>query len=145
MIGCENVCGKCDACETLVWALKYAIEHEKWAIDFAKSPDDDTDCHAEQYATRAVLKSSALAELIARTLRGRGVLTQEYSYIPKHGPLMVWHCANEIHFSYGEHRWGPWRHGALSLGPTGARAALSRILDAGLCSANEAIRLLDAA
>lgn len=137
MIGCEKLCGKCDACAGLVLALQWVetAQRNGWPLENAL-----TDILAGE-AARVILAPSSLAELLARALWGRSVDADvlHRNAIDEHpdpdvlfspdGDVIVYDARNIV-------------EGALLIMPR-ARAALSRLLAAGLCGPEEALRLLE--
>lgn len=117
MIGCEKLCGRCGDCAPFVAALDYDAPPK-------------TGCGCRECAARAAIAAPAsLADLLARALRGRGVGA---SGAIADGRIYIYHTE-----SGGPH--------ANDYSPSAkrARSALSRLLAAGLCSADEAMRLLE--
>ncbi|MDC3988710.1 hypothetical protein [Polyangium jinanense] len=78
VIACAPVCGSCEACAPLAWALRYAQQpyHYYWRkmvgrVELQKRPRQARD--ATRYdAVAALLDPVQRAELFARALRGRG-------------------------------------------------------------------------
>lgn len=131
MIGCEKLCGLCVQCRSLVVQL---------------GGDDGCPC-AECGNARVVIRDPAsLADLLARALQGRGVTVYPSDDDP--GDAIRYPCAH-VDPDGDVVAWQAWTSFAVYAQRSGnldafeARAALSRLLAAGLCSADEALRLLE--
>jgi hypothetical protein len=146
VIGCERLCGRCDACEPMVWALGQPSPEDmlgdqgKWRAHYPKAT-----------ALRAILDPSALAELLAQALRGRGVacatcpLRKDFLADRKRtwGTFRAWSLGSgdaewQDGVSLEHHDGNGWDWNMPQ-----ARAALSRLLAGGLCGPEEALRLLE--
>jgi hypothetical protein len=132
VIGCDKLCGECEGCALIVWALEYTLQYEDEARDFHQVTNSRE--HHEHQALVAVGEAPDLAELLARALRGRGVDATvecnrgvQYRIIYYVGGVRVWLATNR---------------GNPEVIPS-ARAKLSRLLAAGLCGPEEALRLLE--
>jgi hypothetical protein len=132
VIGCERLCGKCEACEPVSVAMHY-IERRgtDWARRFAAAVEGQP----RAAAINALLDPSVLAELLARALRGSGVDAGAYQH-PVRLDVMVWPHPERIEVCVSvcaglDYSWG--------LGK--ARAALARVLATG--SADAAIDALE--
>lgn len=136
MIGCEKLCGKCEACAPLVFALEIESAHPGAWVSLAATTSDAR-------SMRAILDPASLADLLARALRGRGVdvafESNMYRVHSRAAELVVYeHSGNVAIDNMGSGRAFERAHV-----PAEARSALSRLLAAGLCSADEALRLLE--
>jgi hypothetical protein len=116
-IGCEKLCGECTRCGPLVWAL-----------------------HALS-AGYPLAEAVALAELLARALRGRGASADvlDRNAIDEHPDPDVLFSPDGGEIVYDARGI---TCGALLTMPR-ARSALSRLLAAGLCAPEKAVRLLE--
>lgn len=143
MIGCEKLCGRCEACDLVVWALQFTLRFDDEARVLHQVTNSRE--HQEHQALVAVGEASDLAELIARALRGRGVdvhmheTQRAWAYDCMPGAnLFVTPDGEHIGVSWDE----PGKHWAHFADMPRARATLSNFLAAGLCGFDEAKRLL---
>jgi hypothetical protein len=130
-IGCEKLCGECTRCGPLVWAL-HALS--------AGYPLAEAVARRTQWG-KAALDPAALAELLARALRGRGASADvlDRNAIDEHPDPDVLFSPDGGEIVYDARGI---TCGALLTMPR-ARSALSRLLAAGLCAPEKAVRLLE--
>jgi hypothetical protein len=80
-VGCEMMCGECAACESVLWALKCIGTNDELA-------DGNTTRVSRLQAFLAVTTIDALAELIGRAMKARGIDVEEAgsAHMPTHMP-----------------------------------------------------------
>ncbi len=153
-VGCENLCGNCEACEPLTWACRLVAAVPR-STPTSYRPSDPTLAESRRMAAvDSVLDPSALTDLLARALRGMGVATwlgddsdlAMSFWFAYRTETNVGICLARIPFD-GRVILGAVRKPRLRFGFTmpGARAVLSRLLALQLdCGADAALAVLGA-